>query len=94
MKLAALTVDQDSKVPKYHFDTLNDTLNDTMERRIVERLKQEPATNQKTMAELLDVSVPTVKRIMKKMSDKGIIKRKGGRRFGCWEIQEPGGRQV
>ncbi len=94
VKLAALTVDQDSKIPKYHFDTLNDTLNDTMERRIVERLKQEPATNQKTMAELLDVSVPTVKRIMKKMSDKGIIKRKGGRRFGCWEIQDPGGRQV
>ncbi len=94
VKLAALTVDQDSKIPKYHFDTLNDTLNDTIERRIVERLKQEPATNQKTMAELLDVSVLTVKRIMKKMSDKGIIKRKGGRRFGCWEIQDPGGRQV
>ncbi len=94
VKLAALTVDQDSKISKYHFDTLNDTLNDTIERRIVERLKQEPATNQKTMAELLDVSVPTVKRIMKKMSDKGIIKRKGGRRFGCWEIQDLGGRQV
>jgi len=74
----------DSKVPKYQDDTLEDTL----ESKILERLKQEPATNQTTLANLFSVSVPTIKRITKKMSDKGSIVRKGGKRFGYWEIHD------
>lgn len=86
MKLNALPTvhSSDSKVPKCHGDTLDDTL----ELKIIERLKQEPATNQTTMANLFGVSVPTIKRIIKKMADKGSIVRKGGKRFGYWEIHD------
>ena len=86
LKLTALPIAHslDSKVPKYQDDTLEDTL----ESKILERLKQEPATNQTALANLCGVSVPTIKRITKKMSDKGSIVRKGGKRFGYWEIHD------
>lgn len=86
LKLTALPIAHslDSKVPKYQDDTLEDTL----ESKILERLKQEPATNQTALANLFGVSVPTIKRITKKMSDKGSIVRKGGKRFGYWEIHD------
>ena len=86
LKLTALPIAHslDSKVPKYQDDTLEDTL----ESKILERLKQEPATNQTALANLCGVSVPTIKRITKKMSDKGSIVRKGGKRLGYWEIHD------
>lgn len=86
LKLTALPVTNslNSKIPKYQSDTLDDTL----ESQIIEILKMKPATNQAAMADLLNVSVPSIKRIMKKMTDKGIIERKGGKRFGYWDIHK------
>ena len=73
----------DSKVPKYQADTLADTLAE----RILALLMTNPNITQTKLAECLKVSVPSVKRTMKTLSDSGEIVRKGGKRYGYWEIK-------
>lgn len=74
----------DSKVPKYQPDTLDDTLAE----RILALLMTNPNITQTKLAECLKVSVPSVKRSMKTLSDSGEIVRKGGKRYGYWEIKK------
>ncbi len=70
-------------------DTLGDTLGDTLESRILALIRKDPAVLQQELSEELAVSIPTVKRTMKRMTEKHIIERKGGRRYGRWEIPSP-----
>lgn len=72
----------DSGIPKYHDDTLDDTL----ENAILSLVREDPSIGQGEIAEKVGKSVPTVKRAMKRMSDAGIIRRIGGKRFGSWEV--------
>lgn len=44
-----------------------------LEERIVERLEKEPGISQPKMAELLGVSLSTVKRTMKKLVKSGLV---------------------
>lgn len=74
----------DSKVPKAHGDTLDDTL----ERKISELIIQNPSVTQNEISETLSISVATVKRTIKKMTENGIIERTGGRRYGEWIIKK------
>lgn len=73
----------DSKVPKYQVDTLDDTLG----RKILVLLKEKPAITQNEIAVYLGISVPSVKRNMKKLLESGHIVRNGGRRYGYWEVK-------
>jgi ATP-dependent DNA helicase RecG len=75
-----------SNIPKSHDDTLDDTL----ELRILVLVRQNPRINQRELSEQLAISLPTVKRTMTKMMEKQVLGRKGGKRFGYWEIREPG----
>ena len=50
-------------------------------------LKEKPAITQNEMAVYFGISVPTIKRAMKKLLERGYIVRKGGRRYGYWEIK-------
>ena len=75
---------KDSKVSKPQIDTLNDTL----ENRIINLIKQNPSATQKTISEILKVSLVSVKRAMKKLSDSRIISRKNGKRNGYWTINK------
>ncbi len=81
----------DSKIPKYQIDTLDDTLGDTLgntlNEKILALLKEKPAITQNELAVYFGVSVPTIKRTMKKLLERGYIVRKGGRRYGRWEIK-------
>ncbi len=70
-----------SKVPKDQIDTLSDTLADI----IIMHIKEDSRVTQAALAEAAKVSVPTIKRAMKILSDSGIIVRKGGKRYGHWE---------
>ncbi|MCM1026633.1 MAG: putative DNA binding domain-containing protein [Roseburia sp.] len=70
------------KISKYQIDTLDDTL----EGKILALLKRQPSMTQSEIALLLDISVPSVKRAMKKLLENGDIVRKGGKRFGYWEV--------
>lgn len=74
----------DSKVPKSHGDTLDDTL----ENKISEIMIQNPSVTQNKISETLSISVATVKRAIKQMTENGIIERTGGRRYGEWVVKK------
>ena len=76
------------KVPKDQSDTLDDTLDDTLADKIIAILKSNPQVTQGEVADKVKVSVPTVKRTMKMLSDSGRIVRKGGKRYGYWKVNE------
>ena len=71
-----------AKVPKSHDDTLDDTL----ELRIMTLLKQKPQVTQRELSKQLALSLPTIKRAMMVMVEKNLLKRKGGKRYGYWDI--------
>ena len=79
--LESALIDQ-SKVPKDQPDTLGDTLADS----IITRIKGNPQITQSELADATKVSVPSIKRTMKILSDNGKIVRKGGKRYGYWEV--------
>jgi ATP-dependent DNA helicase RecG len=80
---AATTTVGPFKVPKSHDDTLDDTL----ELRILSLIKIHPRINQRELSQQLEVSLPTIKRVMSDMVKKGILERKGGKRYGHWELK-------
>ena len=70
-------------------DTLADTLgisDDTLASRLIALIRKNPQITQVEMVDKLSCSIPTVKRITKRLSEKGIITRKGGKRYGYWEV--------
>lgn len=67
---------------KAHIDTLNDTL----ENRIISLISENPSVTQKSISEKLKVSLVSVKRTMKKLTDSKIISRKNGKRNGYWIV--------
>ncbi len=75
--LESALIDQ-PKVPKDHVDTLAD--------RIIALLKDDPSMTQRALAEKTKVSVPSIKRTIKILSDNRRIVRKGGKRYGYWEV--------
>lgn len=79
---------KESKVPKSQSDTLGDTLDGALADRILALLMKNPSMTQGEMAEIINMSVPSIKRAMKKLSDTGQIVRIGGKRYGHWQINE------
>ena len=79
--LESALIDQ-PKVPKDQLDTLGDTLADS----IITLIKGNPQITQSELADATKVSVPSIKRTMKILSDNGRIVRKGGKRYGYWEV--------
>lgn len=80
--LKSALIDQ-SKVPKDHADTLDDTLAD----KIIALLKEDPSMKQEILAKKAKVSIASIKRTMKILSDTKKIVRKGGKRYGYWELK-------
>ena len=58
-----------------------------MEDKLVELIKTNPWIKQEELAEKNKVSVTSIKRAMKVLSDSGRIERKDGKRFGYWEVK-------
>ena len=70
-------------------DTLessDDTLVDTLDTKILIMLTENANMTQMELAKASHVSVLTIKRAMKKLLESGRIVRKGGKRFGYWEV--------
>ena len=84
--LESALIDQ-PKVPKDQIDTLDDTLDDTLADKIIALLKENPHMTQDVLAEKAKVSVPSIKRTIKNLTDSGKIERKNGKRYGYWEIK-------
>lgn len=80
-KLTALKI---PKIPKHQPDVLDDVL----ESKLLELLKENGHTRQQDIVDKLGVSIASVQRIMRKLANEGTIERKGGKRFGIWEVHE------
>ena len=74
----------EAKVPKVQSGTLNDTL----EIELIKLLKKNSKVTQDILARELNVSLRSLKRIMKKLTEKGVVERSGGKRYGYWKIHE------
>lgn len=61
---------------------------DTLAERIIALLIENPSFTQDELAERTKVSIPTIKRTMKILSDNGMITRVGGKRYGHWQVNE------
>lgn len=55
--------------------------------KIVQLIKENPSITQKEFQQRTGISLGTVKRILPKLQEKGIIVREGGKRFGKWIIK-------
>ena len=61
---------------------------DTLPDSIIMLLKTNPQMTQNEIAEATKVLVPSIKRTMKILTNNGKIVRKGGKRYGHWEVNE------
>lgn len=61
-------------------------MDDVLEVKLIMILKNNKQVTRKEIAAELGISIAAVQRMMKKLSDKNIIMRKGGKRFGYWEV--------
>ncbi|MCD8131438.1 MAG: HTH domain-containing protein [Lachnospiraceae bacterium] len=47
-----------------------------------------PKTTYSDLEEEFQISRSTVKRVIKSLVDKGAVERKGGKRYGYWEVKD------
>ena len=76
---------------KYQNDPLNTVKNDTLKPDfqdvvILKILSANPRATQTEIAKRSGVSVPTVKRHMKELQEKGVLARMNGKRDGFWKV--------
>ena len=65
----------------------NDVLDGVLADRIIKALKEAPQITQKELVLMLDVPYRTLQRKMDELKVEGRIIRKGGKRFGYWEVK-------
>lgn len=83
--MVKFTLLKQNKVSKEQSGTLRGTLNGTLEEQILIVIRENPKLTQSQIAVLTGRSERSVKRIMKSMMEKEMIKRVGGRKYGCWK---------
>jgi predicted HTH transcriptional regulator len=66
----------------------NEALDEALEMRLLNLLKEQPELTQKEMIVMLDTSRATLQRLMKGLENAQCIERKGGKRYGYWEVKE------
>lgn len=72
------------KAPK----TQSETLDDTLDERLIRSILLNPKATQTELANGLSVSLISVKRTIKVLTESGVLTRKGGKRFGHWEVHQ------
>lgn len=90
VKFSAL---QSAKVPdpkalNRHNGGLDVGLGDGLKEEIIRMLSENPKLTMAEIAEKLNVTKRTIERIVKNLREKGVIERKGGKRYGYWEVHE------
>lgn len=66
----------------------NEALDEALEMRLWNLLKEKPEITQKEMVVMLNTSRATLQRLMKELENSQRIERKGGKRYGYWEVKE------
>lgn len=67
---------------------LNVTKDVAIEMKILALIKENASITTNEMARLLSVNRRTIQRGLDVLKDKGTIERKGGKRYGYWEVFE------
>lgn len=62
--------------------------NTALKMKLVEYLQNQPTATQKELQEALNETRTHIQKIMKELADEGKIERKGGKRFGYWEVKK------
>lgn len=79
-------------VPKHQNEALGEALDEALDEalkdRLISAIKQNPNITQQTLADELAVSRASVQRLCKTLSERGIIVRKDGKRYGYWEVRD------
>ena len=78
----------DPKAPKHQDEALGEALEEALEKRIIDAIRNDPRIKQDELADRLSVSRATVQRVCKVLTERGSLERKGGKRYGYWEIHE------
>jgi ATP-dependent DNA helicase RecG len=78
-----------AKVPnsKASNEALDEALDEALEMRLLKLLKEQPKLTQKEIVVELNISRATVQRLMKLLETSQRIERKGGKRYGYWEVR-------
>lgn len=76
----------DSKVPNRHGDGLGVGLDGGLEKEIIKMIYGNPKITMGEIAEELNVTKRTIERTVKSLREKSIMERKGGKRYGYWEV--------
>lgn len=76
----------DLKSPNRQNGDLDGGLDAVLENKILVIIQQNPEATQKEISQETNISLRTVQRKLRELREKGIIERKGGKRFGFWEI--------
>ena len=76
----------DPNVPNRHGDGLGVGLGVGLEKEIIKMIYGNPKITMGEIAEELNVTKRTIERIVKNLREKNIIERKGGKRYGYWEV--------
>lgn len=56
--------------------------------KIIAELIENPKITQKELADNTDIPLRTIQRTLKELRENGVIERKGGKRFGYWEVND------
>lgn len=83
IKLAAVSI-SDKHVLKLDSKAENTAL----KMKIVEYLQNQPTATQKELQEVFNETRTHIQKIVKELVDEGKIERKGGKRFGYWEVKK------
>lgn len=81
------TLNCDFEREKDKYATLGCDFGTKEEREIVRLIKENPFITQKELQQKTGISLGTVKRILPRLQENGILVREGGRRFGKWIIK-------
>lgn len=78
----------DSKAPKHQDEALGEALEEALEKRILDAIRKDPKIKQDELVRELSVSRATIQRACKALTGRGVLERKGGKRYGYWKINE------
>ncbi len=74
-------------------DPINDPINDPIklsdrERQLLQQLRREPDLTRRELAEVMQCSESTVKRILQRLSERKVLRRIGSRKMGEWVVND------
>ncbi len=61
---------------------------ETSRQKVLSLLRENPSLSQKELSEYVGISVATLKRILSRLVESGLIERKNGKRYGYWLVKD------